>query len=178
MEIWKDVIGYNGVYKVSNFGTIKSIDHVVKAKNSTTRIQYGRIKKTSISKKGYIQVCLSKDGIRFHTGVHRLVAIAFIQNPLNLPQVNHKDGNKLNNNDWNLEWSTNKDNAIHASKNGLINPNFGEEHHLSKLKNKDVLLIRERYDNKESASSIHKDYKIISFTAFYNIITRKTYNKF
>ena len=75
--------------------------------------------KTSINHKGYEQIYLVVDGKKRTTFVHRLVAIAFLPNPLNLKQVNHKDGNKLNNNVNNLEWCTDAQNHEHAFKNNL-----------------------------------------------------------
>ena len=94
-EIWKDVKGYEGLYQVSNLGNIKSFH----------KRSYGNLLKLPI-KKGYFQVGLRKNGIRKYYQVHRLVAEAFIENKQNLPQVNHKDENKLNNDVNNLEWCT------------------------------------------------------------------------
>lgn len=78
-----------------------------------------KIKATSITKKGYKIVNLSNNGVAKSFSVHRLVAIHFINNPDNLPQVNHIDGNKLNNHIDNLEWCTNQENILHAIKIGL-----------------------------------------------------------
>lgn len=72
--------------------------------------------KPFITGKGYLKVDLHKDGKRTHKKVHRLVAEAFVPNPANKPQVNHKDGNKQNNSYTNLEWVTNQENVIHAQK--------------------------------------------------------------
>jgi len=79
----------------------------------------GKLLKHMIVRKGYHLVALYKDGKRFYKSVSRLVAEAFIDNPENKPEVNHKDGDKDNNNDWNLEWVTTKENIHHAMKNNL-----------------------------------------------------------
>ncbi|MCI6614441.1 MAG: NUMOD4 domain-containing protein [Mollicutes bacterium] len=92
-EIWKDVIGYENLYKVSNWGRVKSF-----------RFGKERILKTFKNKDGYLQVGLWKNNKRKIFLVHRLVAQAFLDNPNNLPEVNHKDENKLNNVVSNLEW--------------------------------------------------------------------------
>lgn len=96
-EEWKDIVGYEGIYQISNLGNVKSIN-----KNS--------IMKPSKLPKGYLQIGLTKNGKRKYTSIHRLVAKTFIPNPNNLPCVNHKDCNTSNNNISNLEWVTHKEN--------------------------------------------------------------------
>ena len=103
-EIWKDIDGYPG-YQVSNYGRVKSLDRV-SFKGSNMK---GRILNQRTNEKGYLLVRLqnSDTGESDMFRVHRLVALAFIPNPGNLPQVNHKDEDKTNNNIDNLEWCTN-----------------------------------------------------------------------
>ena len=79
----------------------------------------GRFLQNRLSNRGYYHVLLTENGIEKNHLIHRLVATAFIPNPDNKPQVNHKDGNKLNNNLDNLEWCTNRENAKHSYENGL-----------------------------------------------------------
>lgn len=93
-EVWKDVKGYEGYYQVSNAGRIKSVRY--------NKISYG-VKDCST---GYMRYVLQMNKIKKVCYVHRLVAGAFLQNPDNLPQVNHKDENKTNNHVDNLEWCT------------------------------------------------------------------------
>lgn len=116
MEIWKDIAGYEGLYQVSNFGRVKSIDRVVLQKDAHggyAKFHYkSKILELPINSEGYNQLKLDGKIIR----VHRAVAQAFIPNPANKPFINHKDGNKLNNRVENLEWCTNQENQIHASK--------------------------------------------------------------
>ena len=109
-EIWKDIVGYEGLYQVSNLGRVKSY------KRMGTN---GGILKKSFFKQGYEKTILAKNNKLKTFKTHRLVAIAFIPNQNNFPQVNHKDGNKLNNCVDNLEWTTAKENTIHAHKNNL-----------------------------------------------------------
>lgn len=105
-EEWRDVVGYEGLYKISNKGNVRS-------KNK-------QLNPTKLST-GYLQVALYKNGEHKKFGVHRLVALSFIDNPCDFPEVNHKDGNKANNDVDNLEWCTRKQNARHAWNNGLYN---------------------------------------------------------
>lgn len=86
----------------------------------------GRLRKPFINKGGYAWVGLHKDGVQKKFYIHRLVAIAFIPNPENKPEVNHKDGNKLNNNDWNLQWTTTKENVEHSITNQLRKKAFSK----------------------------------------------------
>lgn len=110
-EIWKDVVGYEGLYKVSNLGRVKSLkgyhrkDCILKLRNNLY---------------GYLTVGLSKHNKSKRIKVHRLVAETFIPNPQNYEQVNHIDGNKLNNNVLNLEWCNRSYNMKHAYDNNLL----------------------------------------------------------
>ena len=104
-EIWKDIEGYDGMYQVSNQGRVKSF------KNGKEIIL-----SSGTTKKNYKFVILSKNDIRKNFQVHRLVAIAFIPNPQNLPMINHKDENPSNNNVTNLEWCDAKYNNIYGTR--------------------------------------------------------------
>lgn len=136
-EIWKDIIGYEGLYLISNFGNIKTTERIIFYPNSCYNksnkgvVRKEKLLKTSI-KKRYLSVTLSKDKIKIYPSVHRLVAIHFIDNPENLPCVNHIDGNKHNNIYTNLEWCTYSENTKHAIKNELIRFTSGKNHHAYK----------------------------------------------
>ena len=123
-KIWKDIPDYEGLYQVSNFGEVKSLP---KIRNvfSSNYIAKERILKPALNDSGYKIVVLTKNKKSKSLRVHRLVALAFIPNLENKPQVNHKDGNKLNNHIDNLEWCTNSENEIHAYKLGLKKINDG-----------------------------------------------------
>lgn len=105
-EIWKDIAGYEGLYQVSNVGRVRSLKRSVFVRNRNKyKTLKGSIKTGCYElKNGYHVVSLYKDGIGKRFFTHRLVAVAFLENPLNLPQVNHKDENKKNNSVDNLEW--------------------------------------------------------------------------
>ncbi len=130
-EIWKDIPGYEGRYQVSNLGNVLATNY----KRSGT----AHLLSPTVTYDGYLRVCLCK-GHRCQKRlitIHILVANAFIPNPKNKPQVNHKDGNKSNNCVSNLEWVTGKENIQHAIKNGLrpaiaYKPPKGENHYSSK----------------------------------------------
>lgn len=103
-EIWKDIEGYEGLYKISNYGNVYNVTNNFLLKRNT-------------GNHGYERVILFKNGKKNFYLVHRLVAEAFIPNPNKLPQVNHIDENKNNNNVENLEWCDYKDNANHGTRN-------------------------------------------------------------
>lgn len=133
MEIWKDVVGYEGLYKVSNLGQVRSLDREVKIKGNNTKIKPGRILKPYLIY-GYPVVILYDKNSRPKKGkVHRLVAIAFISNPENKPEVNHIDGIKTNSCINNLEWVTGNENKAHAVRLGLNKSPKGECSGMSKL---------------------------------------------
>jgi hypothetical protein len=173
-EVWKDVSGYKGIYMVSNFSRVRSINHKVCCSNGRSRIQVGRIITSHLNKKGYLQVSLSNKGKILHTFVHRLSSIAFIPNPENELQVNHINGIKTDNRIENLEWCTNRENQLHAVKNNLINPNSGEKHHNSKLTNKQVVRIRELHKTGITNIKLALYYNI-SATAMSKILRNETY---
>lgn len=102
-EIWKDIEGYEGLYKISNYGRVKSF--------YGKRGKSVRILKPSSAGSGYSQVHLWKDGEMSRVYIHRLVANSFIPNPENKPEVNHRDEDKRNNYFENLEWSTREENV-------------------------------------------------------------------
>ena len=118
-EIWKDIQGYEGLYQISNLGRIKSLERMIITSNNITKKISEKILKPCLRKNGYYSIVLQKNNKSKYYTIHRLVAKEFIPNPNNLPQVNHKDGNKLNNNINNLEWCTNSDNTQHGYDNKL-----------------------------------------------------------
>lgn len=117
-EIWKDIEGYEGLYKVSNKGSISSYNKYIEHRGGK-RFRKGKIMKPAITPKGYKRIRLSKNGTGKSFMLHRLVAQAFIPNLEGKPQINHIDGNKENNVIDNLEWCTNGENQVHAWKYGL-----------------------------------------------------------
>ena len=125
---WVKIKGYEDFYEISSSGEIRSKDRTVTDKIGRTRSWKGKTLNPNIAPNGYYRVSFSINRNRKQFYIHRLIAEHFIPNPDNLPQVNHIDGNKLNNSLDNLEWVTVQDNVIHAYKNGLIKHVSGKEH--------------------------------------------------
>lgn len=109
-QIWKDIEGYEGKYQVSNTGKVRSLNY----RGNTGKT---KVLKQDTKDNGYKIIDLYKNGKRKDYLVHRLVALAFIPNPLNLPQVNHIDEDKTNNAVWNLEWCTPEYNLNYGTHN-------------------------------------------------------------
>ena len=110
MEEWRSIPGYEGLYEVSSYGRVKSLERY-KSNNGGIQLIKERILKPNNTKKGYLTVQIRNKKFK----VHRLVALTFIPNPENLPQVNHKDEDKTNNNVDNLEWCDAKYNSNYGT---------------------------------------------------------------
>lgn len=113
-EIWKDIVGYEGLYQVSNTGNIKSLSRLIPSGNGGYRISSDKLIRTTIDKYGYEKTCIGNWKNRKNIFVHRIVCNAFIPNPENKQQVNHKNGIKTDNRVENLEWATLSENQKHA----------------------------------------------------------------
>jgi hypothetical protein len=129
---WTPIKGYEGLYEISRFGIVRSIERVVPDGENRSKTIHG--KEIAIipdkNKSGYCYVHLFKDGKEKNCLLHRLVAETFIPNPDNKPEVNHIDGNKYNNQVSNLEWVSSEENKQHAWENKLCNA----EHRKTKIK--------------------------------------------
>lgn len=112
-ETWKDVVGFEGSYRVSNLGRVASLRGRYRANEGTMRIL-----NPGLTSWGYLRVNLSfKNKPSLHK-VHKLVALAFVPNPHGKPEINHKDFNKQNNRAENLEWVTSEENNLHYTQSG------------------------------------------------------------
>lgn len=128
LEIWRDIAGYENLYQVNNFGQIKSL--------LAKKLLKGRP-----ARHGYLRVALYRDGVPKNYSIHRLVAAAFLDKRDDQNEVNHKNGIKTDNYLVNLEWATRSENMQHASLNGYVQ--VGENKFSSKLKNEDIIKIRQ-----------------------------------
>jgi hypothetical protein len=118
MEIWKDVIGFEDFYQISDYGRIKCKEQIIEYSDGHKEVKRAKILHGTI-RHGYHHVDIKQNGERYFLAVHRLVAEVFIPNPDNKPHVNHIDGDRLNNIPSNLEWVTPSENQIHAVDTGL-----------------------------------------------------------
>lgn len=183
-EIWKDILGYEGMYQVSNTGQVRSLDREISQLNRWGSYSHktlkGRILSSSSDDDGYTTVALSKGGQTKYCLVHRLVAQAFLPNPDNLPQVNHKDEHPCNNNVNNLEWCTSEYNmtygtrlqrisaankgkpfpkelaaAMSESRKGSGNPMYGK-HHSEEAKKKISEALKGKKHSPEAIDNVRK----------------------
>ena len=167
-ELWRDIPGFEGFYKASTLGRIKSL-----ARRGT----YERILNPIINHSGYYNVSLSKYGKSKNYLVHQLVAKTFIPNPLNLIQINHKDGDKLNNKIDNLEWCTVQENITHSIETGLKPDDKGCNNIHSKFNPEDIAWIRRNYIEKDpvyGCKALAKKFNVGKATIS-DIINYKTY---
>ena len=123
MEQWKDIPGYEGYYEASSIGGIRSKRRLI-IRSDGKKITLKR-KKLKFHLQRYLGVKIYKNGIPKNFKVHRLVALTFIPNPENKPQINHLNGIKIDNGVDNLEWVTQSENMLHAYKTGLKKPKKG-----------------------------------------------------
>ena len=110
-ETWKGVVGYEGLYEVSNKGNVYSVERM----DALGREQGGLVLKPKYNNRGYLMVSLYKNGKLKNRTVHRIVAEAFIPNPKGFLEINHKDENKSNNEIFNLEWCTREHNVKYGT---------------------------------------------------------------
>jgi len=162
-EVFKQIEDYP-YYEISNYGNVKSLQ----------KGNYGKISKLGKSGNGYLYKALYHNGSFKSRFIQVLVAEAFIPNPENKGFVNHKDGNKLNNYVLNLEWCTRSENLIHARDTGLLNPPKGSANGLSKLKEEDIPIIRQMFNDGMKYKQISVVFKVHEETIAY-IIRGKTW---
>jgi hypothetical protein len=134
-EIWQVIPGFEGIYEISNFGRVKSLKREVRAINhhSVREVSEKIISHWVNVQNDYVYVSLCKDGVKHNETIHVLIARCFIPNPLNLPEVNHKNGNKRDFSISNLEWNTTAQNAIHKFQVLGYKTPYGEKNKLSKV---------------------------------------------
>jgi hypothetical protein len=159
MNNYKDIIGFEGFYKINEYGNIISLDRLCSTKGGSFQLRKGKLLKPSIDRYGYKKTSLTDvNGKIKYLTIHRLVAINFINNPDNKKTVNHIDGNKLNNHKDNLEWNTVSEQNYHAYRCNL-NSRKGELNNNSKLTVENIKEIRSLIDLK-TTKELSEKFKI------------------
>ena len=127
MEEWRDIQGFEGYYQVSNMGRVKSVERTVWDSRGCYRTVSEKIRKGRKNIDGYLFLTLHKDGKKKHCRVNRLVAQAFLPNPDNLPEVNHKNEDKTDNRVENLEWCSHSYNINYGARNKKAGKKIAEK---------------------------------------------------
>jgi hypothetical protein len=176
METWKDVVGFEGKYAVSDKGRIKGLRREKMQSHGVLIVLKEKERKPVVNRCGYLCLNLNDgpSGKLQSKKVHRLVAEAFIENPKNHKEVNHIDGNKLNNRKENLAWCSRSENIKHSFETGLRS-HKGENHPSNKLKDSDILKIRELFSQGETQTAIAKTYNV-SQVLIGRIVNKKAWN--
>lgn len=156
---WVDIPNFESYYQINQLGQVRSKERIVSRKVGKDYIRPSKkltptLKKTN----GYYVINFTINGKSKQQYIHRLLALTFLDNPNNYQFINHKNGIKTDNSLKNLEWCTNKQNCIHASKNNLIPK--GQNKYNSKLKDYQVRIIKKRLKNGESCANICKDFNV------------------
>ena len=172
-EVWKDIKGYEGLYQVSSFGRVRSLTRKLINKKGVEYTVYSRYLSAGINQ-GYKQVVLCKEGKRKTCRLGRLVAEAFIPNPLNLPQVNHINEIKTDNRAINLEWCSSKYNCNYGSHIENIQKNRNIQ---SFIKNKSKAIIQLTLDGEyvKQYSSIKEAAEDTELTNISNALSGRYY---
>lgn len=161
-EEWRDVVGYEGYYQVSDLGRVRSLDRRSRCRGGSTSFHKGVILSPALSKSGYFVCVLCVKGRMKTFLVHCLVASAFLGDKPHGFDVNHIDTDKQNNLVGNLEYITKSANTSHAYKHGLcLN---GELHPKAKLKDIDIPEIRRMISSGEDVSSVARRFGVVSAT--------------
>ena len=165
-EIWKCAAGCEPWYEVSNYGNVRSIDHV----DRMGRFRKGKMLFQILDgKRNYLTVMIKQNGRFNRVSVHRIIAETFIDNPLNLPEVNHKDENKKNNRVDNLEWCDHSYNNNYGRKSYCTK---GENNPMAKITPDQVIEIRKKRVQGLSVNDIANIYGLAT-DHVYHIIERK-----
>jgi hypothetical protein len=169
MEIWKDITGFDGRYEVSNLGRVRSLlDCLLRPKTPTLKIQ-------SVDMNGYPTVNLYFHKKLIVKRIHRLVALAFIPNPANKPQVNHIDGVKSNNNLSNLEWVTKSENIQHSYNIGTHKRLKGEDATNVKWSNAEVIEIKNAINTGMTSKQLYEKFPTLNSKHLYLFRKNKTF---
>ena len=175
-EIWKVVVGYEGIYEVSSLGRIRSLDRIKIGSRHNSKLK-GKLLSLRVVNHGYRAVILQNNNLKKNLAVHRIVAEAFIANPEGKKEVNHinliKDDNRVKN----LEWCTRSENMIHAGKNGKLSGTkgmfIGSKSPQSKIIESDVIEIRRlSKEEKLSSTKIQERFQSINARHIRDIINR------
>lgn len=155
---WRTVIGFPN-YQISDTGLLKNTVRILNPSKTT---------------KGYLRTTLVSNGYKKQFSIHRLVAIHFIPNTNNLPELNHIDGDKTNNKKSNLEWCTARHNQLHAYRTGLKIQYRGSSHGRAKLDEKTVIKIRGQYKNGNTLEGLAAKYGVCKSSIGY-IVNNQTW---
>lgn len=173
-EQWRDIPGYEGLYAISSFGTIKSFPRIALRKNGTSMPILGCILSQPIDSSGYCSVCLHKQGKRKTLRVHVLVALTFLGERPDNTEINHINGNKNDNNLANLEYCDHSRNVQHAYDHNLIPK--GDKHYCAKLNWEKIHQIRYLSSLGISNSELGKQFGV-SVTTIFDAVTHKTWRE-
>lgn len=159
-EEWKPVVGFEDRYLVSNCGQVQMLGRWIAVGHGGKRWLAAKTKVPQETTRGYLETTFKVGRRDKHFLIHRLVALAFLPNPNGLPQVNHKDGDKLNNHASNLEWCSSKENCDHARREKLYEQARGQGAGGAKLTDLQVIEIRSRLAAGETHTAIALDYPV------------------